>query len=79
MNMHSYQLAIVNTQGEQEKLSELHTITEKHGTNETSLPEQQQILFNQLNKNMLAQNKPFKIDSIVIRFKATYACMSLSG
>lgn len=43
--------------GEQEKLSELHTITEKFGTSETSLPEQQQILFNQLMKNMLAQNK----------------------
>jgi hypothetical protein len=57
MNMHSYQLTITNDQGEQEKLSELHTITEKHGTSETSLPEQQQILFNQLNKNMLAQNK----------------------
>jgi hypothetical protein len=57
MNMQSYQLAIANAQGEQEKLSELHTLTEKHGTSETSLPEQQQILFNQLNKNMLAQNK----------------------
>jgi hypothetical protein len=57
MNMNSYQLSIANEEGEQEKLSELHTITEKHGTSETALPEQQQLLFNELNKNMLAQNK----------------------
>jgi hypothetical protein len=48
MNMSSAQLNITNEEGEQEKLSELHTITEKYGTSNTSLPERQKLLFDQL-------------------------------
>jgi dissimilatory sulfite reductase (desulfoviridin) alpha/beta subunit len=48
MNMSSAQLNITNEEGEQEKLSELHTIAEKYGTSNTSLSERQKLLFDQL-------------------------------
>jgi hypothetical protein len=48
--MSSAQLNITNEEGEQEKLSELHTITENTVpvTSNTSLPERQKLLFDQL-------------------------------